>query len=328
MTKGERWVRWTEGLAGAAGIGLLLLLVTRSSPEHVGWSGAPLLPRPGLATELYARGLTASQTRSPEGLARAIVLFREALDVDPALAPAYAARAEAYVRLGLSGHLPPADAFSKGKAAASTALQLDSSLAQAHAALGAYDLYYRWNWEAADRKFRRAQELDPGSATFASAAARIAMCAGKPREAEVLLQETLRLDRLNPIAHLYLGDVYLERGRLAEARKEYATSGRLQPSRLALGAIGHVSALIGDRAGARLSLVALDSLTGSGVSTAYQSAVIYAGLGESSLALGWLDLAVDRRDPSLAWLSCDRRLDPLRRDPRFARIARRAARPP
>ena len=328
MTSGERWVRWTEGLAGAAGLGLVLLLVTRSSSEHVGSSGAALLPRPGSANELYARGLSASRTGSPEGLARAIELFREALDVDPALAPAYAARAEAYVRLGLSGHLPPADAFSKGKAAASTALQLDSGLAEAHAALGAYDLYYQWNREAADRAFRRARELDPGSASIASAVARMALCAGEPLEVEALLQEALRLDRRDPIAHLYLGDVYLERGRLAEARKEYTTSARLEPSGLALGAIGHVSGLIGDRAGARLSLAALDSLTGSGVSTAYHSAVIYAGLGEPSLALGWLDLAVDRRDPSLAWLSCDRRLDPLRRDPRFARVARRAAMPP
>jgi tetratricopeptide (TPR) repeat protein len=322
MTRGERWVRWAAGIAGAAGLGLILL--TWSPSGRVAWSAAPLVSGPGSATELYDLGLSASRTGTPEGLARAIELFREALDFDPALAPAYAARAGAYVRLGLIGHLPPSDAFSKGKAAASTALQFDSSLAEAHAALGAYDLYYRWNRVAAERAFRRARELDPGSATIASAAARIAMCAGKPAEAAQLLQAAVQLDRLDPIAHLYLGDVYLTQGRLAEARKEYMTSGRLEPSGLALGAIGSVSALMGDRARARVSLAALDSLTGRGVSTAYQRALIHAAFGDTTLALEWLALAVDRREPSLAWLGCDRRFDPLRRDPRFARVAHRA----
>jgi tetratricopeptide (TPR) repeat protein len=328
MIRGERWARWAVGIVGAAGLGLVLLLGTRNPSGPVGWSGAPLVPGPGSATELYDLGLSASRSGSAEGLARAIELFREALDVDPALAPAYAARAGAYVRLGLIGHLPPAEAFSKGKAAASAALQLDSGLAEAHAALGAYDLYYQWNREAADRSFRRARELDPGSTTIATASARIALCAGEPLEAEALLQEALRLDRLDPIAHLYQGDVYLTRGRLAEARKEYTTSARLEPSGLALGGIGNASALMGDRARARVLLTALDSLAGTGVSTAYQRAVIYAGLGDASLALEWLALAADRRDPSLAWLSCDRRLNPLRRDPRFARITQRAGLPP
>jgi tetratricopeptide (TPR) repeat protein len=328
MTRGERWARWAAGIVGAAGLGLILLLMTRSPPGPVGWSGAPPALGPGSATELYDLGLSASRTGTLEGLARAIELFREALDVDPALAPAYAARAGAYVRLGLIGHLPPAEAFSKGKAAASTALQLDSGLAEAHAALGAYHLYHRWNREAAGGAFRRARELDSRSVTIASASARMALCAGKPLEAEALLQEALRLDRFDPIAHLYLGDVYLTLGRLAEARKEYTTSARLEPSGLALGAIGNVSALMGDRARARVLLTALDSLAETGVSTAYQRAVIYAGLGDASLALEWLALAVDRRDPSLAWLGCDPRLDPLGLDPRFARVTRRASLPP
>ncbi|HJR35717.1 MAG TPA: tetratricopeptide repeat protein, partial [Gemmatimonadales bacterium] len=88
-----------------------------------------------LGRELLGRGDSAS-------LAGAIGHFEEALDLDPTYAEAYAGRAAAYVALGCGGYLPPDDAFPKARAAALTALQLDSTLAEPHASLSDYDRYY------------------------------------------------------------------------------------------------------------------------------------------------------------------------------------------
>ena len=99
-----------------------------------------------------------------EGLRKAIQYFDLAIAKDPGDASAYAGLAEAYIGLS-SDYVHPREAMPKAKTAALTALKLDESLAEAHAALGLIHLVYDWDGPAAERELRRAIQLNPSLAT-------------------------------------------------------------------------------------------------------------------------------------------------------------------
>jgi tetratricopeptide (TPR) repeat protein len=155
--------RWIGGALcgfGAAGIAALAALPNiRPAPPR----RAP--PVNEVASEAYAEGRFWWKKRDAESLQRALALFQESLDLDPSYAAAYSGRADTYARLGHGGYLAPDDAFPKAAAAARAALQLDSTLAEPHAALGNYFLYYEWDWERADAEFRQALAGNPDDAT-------------------------------------------------------------------------------------------------------------------------------------------------------------------
>jgi TolB-like protein/tetratricopeptide (TPR) repeat protein len=299
--------------------------------------------------------------RGAANLKRAVGFFQEALDLDPTDASAYSGRADAYVQLGYGGFLAPDDAFPKAKAAALTALQLDSTLAEPHASLGYFYLYYDWNWSKADQEFQRALSLNPSYATarewyslylaavgrlaeaevqvkravdleplsvpIASTAGWITHYAGKQAEAEAMLRRALAMDSTFGIAHLYLGRVYQAQGKNREAIAEYQATGPLRTWVPTLAGMGNVAATMGDRREARRILVKLDSLARSEFVTAYGVALVYAALGEKDRAFTWLDKAVDQRTHWLVWLNRDPRWDPLRADPRFRALVRRVGLP-
>lgn len=122
----------------------------RSQHEYLGGRVDSVIARSyRTGRELWNKGDSAS-------LMRAIVLFQEALDLEPSYAEAYAGRAAAYLALGCGGFLLPDDAFPKAKVAALTALQLDSTLKEPHASLGDYYLYYEQDRERAEPEFQRA----------------------------------------------------------------------------------------------------------------------------------------------------------------------------
>ena len=314
-----------------------------------------------VAYDSYIKGRYWWNKPSAANLKRAMAFFQEALDLDPTYAAAYSGRADAYVRLGYGGFLAPDDAFPKAKAAALTALQLDSTLAEPHASLGYYYLYYDWNWERADLEFqralalnpsyatarewyslylaamgrldsaeaqvKRAVDLDPLSVPIASTAGWIAHYAGKQAVAESLLRNALAMDSTTAIARLYLGRVYQAQGRNAEALAQYQATGPSRNWVPTLAGMGYVEAALGRRGEARRVLTALDSLAHTEFVTAYAVALVYTALGEPDQAFQWLDKAVDQRTHWLVWLNRDRRWDPLRADPRFGRLVRRVGLP-
>jgi tetratricopeptide (TPR) repeat protein len=98
---------------------------------------------------------------TPEGLQRAMAFARQAIEADPTYAGAYAYMSVAYSFLGFFAILPPAEAFPKAKAAALEALEIDDSLAEAHAILGIVRLLYEWDWSGAEHTCKRAIELNP-----------------------------------------------------------------------------------------------------------------------------------------------------------------------
>ena len=113
---------------------------------------------------------------------------------------AYAGLADCYSYLADGGYLAPRDAYPQAKAAAIKALELDENLAEAHASLALAACFYDWNWQEAEKEFKRAIALNPNYAT----------------------------------AHLWYGD-YLDRmGRFEEGLLEYNRARELEPLSLAI----------------------------------------------------------------------------------------------
>jgi eukaryotic-like serine/threonine-protein kinase len=331
------------------------------SPEARHQLASRARPIDPVAYDSYVKGRYWWNKPSAENLKRAMGFFQEALDLDPTYAAAYSGRADAYVRLGYGGFLAPDDAFPKAKAAALAALELDSTLAEPHASLGYYYLYYDWNWERADQEFlraltlnpsyatarewyslylaamgrldsaeaqvKRAVQLDPLSVPIASTAGWIAFYAGRQQQAESLLRTAIAMDSTTAVARFYLGRVYQAEGRNAEAMAEFRATASLRGWVPSMAGMGNIAGSMGNRAEAGKVLSELDSLSRSQFVTAYGVALVHTGLGNRERAFQWLDKAVDQRTHWLVWLNRDRRWDPLRSDPRFRALVRRVGLP-
>ena len=118
------------------------------------------------AYHAYLRGRYCWNKRTDEGVRKAIEHFKQAIDNDPSYALAYSGLADSYLVLGSFGiaTMSPREAFPKAREATLRALEIDDTLAEAHASL-AYSLAsYDWNWPAAEKEFRRCFELKPGYA--------------------------------------------------------------------------------------------------------------------------------------------------------------------
>lgn len=113
------------------------------------------------AYQLYVAGRYYSTRRTVEGMRQAIERFERAVELDAQFALAYAQLADCYALLNWYVEPPPADAFEKAQAAATRALELDETLADAHASLGLVKLYYERDWDGAESELRRAIELKP-----------------------------------------------------------------------------------------------------------------------------------------------------------------------
>ena len=117
------------------------------------------------AYQAYLKGRYYWSTYTEEGLAKALVYFMEALAEDPSYAHAHAGVADYQNWLGVWGVLPSGECFAAAKEAALRALELDSTLAEAHASLAYATWAHDRDWEGAEQRFRRAPELNPGYAT-------------------------------------------------------------------------------------------------------------------------------------------------------------------
>jgi len=312
----------------------------------------PVNPEAYLA---YIRGRAFWNQRNESALLKGADAFRQALDIDPGYADAYAGLAVCYTALGYGSYLAPSVAFEQASAAATKALVLDPTLAEAEAALGYVALYYDWHFADADRHFRRALELDPASVTthdwysvYLTAMARFddarteirrareldplsaavatnagftAYYAGHYDEAIAALRSTLTVTPNFPLAHLWLGRAYQEQGRFADARAEFGeTQKGLGDWPVALAASGYVEGVDGRSAEARSVLARLTALARQQYVTEYGVALVHAGLGDRDAAFDWLDRAVAARSHWLVWLKLDPRWNGLRADPRYAAL--------
>nr|MBA2245577.1 tetratricopeptide repeat protein [Gemmatimonadota bacterium] len=307
------------------------------------------------AYNLYLQGRFFWNKRTPEGLARGMVLFQEALERDPSFAPAHAGLADSYALLVTFGALPPAEGYPRTQAAAERALALDSTLAEAHASLALVKLYYERNWVGADRQFRRAIELSPGYATARHWYANFLAYRGNPEAARAQMQRALELDPLSVAiqtaagtlfyyerqydqaaaqyrkalemdptfwpALLQLGSAHLQQGLHREAITEVEEATRLSGDHpLPLAFLGYSYAVSGRREEARHILSTLKAEARTRYISPVYLAGIHAALAENDDAFEWLDRGLESRDDWMIYLRADPVFDPLRSDPRFPQL--------
>jgi tetratricopeptide (TPR) repeat protein len=117
------------------------------------------------AYQLYLKGRFYWNKRTADGLTQAANFYKQAIEKDPAYALAYSGLAETYVLFSQYSVAAPKESMPLAKAAALKALELDDSIAEAHAALGTYFSGYGWDPSASVRELRRAIELKPNYAT-------------------------------------------------------------------------------------------------------------------------------------------------------------------
>lgn len=309
------------------------------------------------AVDAYIKGRYYWNERRIPSLLHAVQLFGDALHADPTFALAYSAMGDAYVQLGYTNGLAPGDAFPKARSAATRALSLDSTLAEPHATLAFVSLYYDWDWDGADREFkraielnpkyatahewygffltamgrfdeareqeRRARELDPLSIAIAGSAGFMSYYRGALDEARTDLRQALRTDTLFPLGHFYLGRIHEQAGEVDSAMSQYAATGPLRNWPPTLIAQAHLFASTGRSGEAKAILARLDSMSHTQYVTAYGPALVYAELHQPDSAFAWLDRAYAERTNWLVWLNRDPRWKPIRDDPRFAKIVAR-----
>jgi TolB-like protein/Tfp pilus assembly protein PilF len=310
------------------------------------------------AYQLYLKGRFYWNKRTQEAYDQAIDYFRQAIEKDPNYALAYAGLADCYLlRFGNQSEGMP-----KAKEAAAHALALDPMLAEAHTSLAFARTLYDRDWAGARTEFEeairlnpkyatahqwfgiywiilgkpdealaeinRAIELDPLSLIINTDKGRILYYARRNDEAIKQLQETLRLDADFGAAHSILGWCYAEKGMYDEARAEIQKARNLgMIGEGTLGRIAYAYARAGKRDEAQQVLEELQQRSKVSYVSPYTFAVVYGVLGEREQALSMLQKSVDERALGNSFIKVDPVLDPLRSDPRFAELLRRAGFP-
>jgi TolB-like protein/DNA-binding winged helix-turn-helix (wHTH) protein/Tfp pilus assembly protein PilF len=310
------------------------------------------------AYALYFQGRELWNRRTEDSMRQALDRFQAAIARDPQYAAAFAGLADTYTALGYGNYLSPSEAFSKARKAAEKALDLDPDAPEPHASLGYVNMYFDWNFPAAEAEFRKSIELNPSLVLAHDWYAILMLAMGRGNEAQEEFDRAVRLDPFSlplktdvgfqlhyrglneraiqelsavlaanpafPLAHFWRGRVYGAEHRCQEALADLASVGpALQDWQPVLAARGQTLGACGHSAEARSILDRFQQLGEQRYVTSYGVALVHAGLGEKSEAFRWLDKAYDERSHWLVWLNLDPRWNDLRGDPRFDQLRRR-----
>jgi tetratricopeptide (TPR) repeat protein len=314
------------------------------------------------AYESYLKGRYFWNKRTADGLKVALAYFNQAIEEDPKYAQAYSGLADTYALLGDWQYavIPPKGAFPRAKAAAIKALELDSSLGEAHNSLAFVLDGFDWDFDAASKEFHRALELNPGYATahhwyawHLSLLGRFDEAITEMRKAENLdplsliinadlaellglaqsydesirqSRKTIEMDPNFALAHNQLAQAYLQKHMYDEAVAELQKAVRLSgnsPTCIANLARAYVAS--GKRSEALALLSDLKKRSNPGYSNAAEIAMIYAALGDADQAMTWLEEGYEERFNPGVLLRPG--FDPLRTDSRFQNLLHRVGLP-
>ena len=319
------------------------------------------------AYQLYLKGQHQWYRYSPDGYRRSLEYFQQAIKRDGRYALAHAGVARVLSAMTYEGLLPPST-YVEVQAAASTALSLDDSLGGAHDALAQVQFAYLWNWAAADASYRRALELSPReevvhrmygiflrarrrwdeaveqmqqalalnpvSAETTKALGATYFWAGRTDLAIEQYLRALALDPTHAQTHDLLADAYAATGsyaRALESRRRYLT---LEGAYEAAEALGTDTSEAGYRRAMRglyrryLARLEQDVQNTREYVSPMEFAFTYIGIGDTERAFAALEQALNQRAPWLSSLTADPAFEPLRSDPRFARLVARVGVPP
>jgi eukaryotic-like serine/threonine-protein kinase len=320
------------------------------------------------AYDSYLMGLYFWNTRSKEGLEKAIHYFERAVEKDPNFALAYALISDCYFLQLYYGYDSRPDRIRNARIAAEHALQLDDSIAEAHVAAAMVQFrenvgrhaesdhqeamdslrraislnpnlaiaHQRYAWSLSSfghlnesvREIKRAQELDPLSATNNTALGLILIFARQYREALAYCSKAAELAPNEAPIQENLGAAYALNGMYEQAIEHYRRQAELTSKKGdALASIATVLAFAGRKSEADAMMPGIVKLAEEGKTNPYNIAILFSARGEKDAAFEWLGKSLqERSSPRITgdarMIRYDPMLDPLRSDPRFAALLR------
>jgi len=311
------------------------------------------------AYQLYLKGQYHWARRNKADLLKSIDCYKQAIELDPKFALAYAATAEVYNSMGKNPDVLPKDAIPLAKAAAQRALEIDPTLPQAHSALGDSLALYDWDWTESERHFKRALELDPNIAySHVAYGLGYLSAIGRPDEMVVELEKAVSLEPLSLINNAVLVSAYIYAGKNEKALTQARATNDLDPSfplnRHWLGmaliangkydeairamqpvdpdapfgwmsviVVGQAYAAQGKRTEAEQQIALLRELSKTRYVRTYYLASIYAALGDKDKAFIELEKSLADHDCYLGRIVVDPLMASLREDPRFKSVLKR-----
>ena len=312
----------------------------------------------GEAYQLYLKGRYHVQKVALPEIQKGIQYLEQATAIDPNYALAYVGLSDAY-RTASAVDVTPAQVVPNAKAAAERAVRIDPDLSSAHSQLGILAIWYDFDPQAAERHFKRALKLDPGSAEahiylahlrsnqgrheeaireaehalklepfnsrFNALTGQFLVHAGRPDDAIARLQATIALDPNHVLARLFIATAYVEQEKYAEAIAEVQVAVDRTRRRLThpLGVLGFALARSGDVAQARAVLGELVTASQSRYVSPYSVALVFNALGERDETFAWLERGFEVDDHKMNLLKVDPKWKNLHGDSRFEDLVKR-----
>jgi TolB-like protein/DNA-binding winged helix-turn-helix (wHTH) protein/Flp pilus assembly protein TadD len=308
------------------------------------------------AYDLYLKGRYFWNKRTPPGFQEAIEYFQNAVAKNPNDARAYAGLADSYSLLSGYSTAPQTESMPKARTAALKAVELDEKLSEAHTSLALIAENYDWNWQASEREFRRAIELNPNYATAHQWYAEFLAHRGRFDEAfaeserarqfdpmsliiatdkgQILyysrqydraiaqLQAVLEMDPNFTHAHIVV-EAYIEKGRFADALADLEKTNVTESGPWSWAWLAYAYGRAGQPAKARHALEQLQQLYRRQAIGPDPALLAYIGVGDRDEAFVWFEKAYVDHSNSLTSLKVNPVYDPLRGDPRFQDLLRR-----
>ncbi|MFQ6116519.1 MAG: tetratricopeptide repeat protein, partial [bacterium] len=310
------------------------------------------------AYNLYLKGLYFLNKWTKEGTHRGLEYFQKSIEKDPKFALAYLGIADTYANIGILSLLPPREAFPKAKEVLEKALEIDSTLYQAHSTAALIAFWYDWNWKEAENEFEKvlahnpgyayahfwyawylaamrrfdeaitenkiAQELDPLLPFYYAGATGIYAYSGRFEEAREQFHKTIELDPNSGLAYFHMGNAYRIQKKYKEAVTTYQkaiefTTG-LGWAEMSLGCI---YCLQGERDKAIQILDEWLLRKKNQYVSSFCIAALYNYLGDKDKTFEWLKKAYQERDNLMPLINIVKFFDNLRDDPRFKALLKK-----
>ncbi len=301
----------------------------------------------------YLKGLHYRGKGTQDDITKAIEHLAVAVAKDPKFAMAFAALADCHATLGTQGDAPPKASFAKAKEFVTRALELDDSIAEAHATLGLVLEDQYLDFDGAETEFRRALGLNPSYGKVCKSYGAHLACLGRIDEA---MGEIKRAQELNPLAMdvnecaaaIYnwadhyeeavdasqkmleldpehfpalqlLAETYMNQSKFDKAIKVLRKALRVSNEAPTIkGRLGYAYARFGKRAEAQRILKELKTDSNKRYVTPVSIAMVHCGLGNNDEALEWLEKAYAERPDNLLSIKLRPIWAGLRPDPRFS----------
>jgi len=303
----------------------------------------------------WLRSNTANEV--PGDVEKSGELFQQAIQYDPSFARAYSGLADYYGVKAAYGAIPAEDGWRKSEEATRKALALDDRLAEAHCSLASKMMFYDWNWTGAEREIQRGLELDTHYAVLHNLYSHLLSYTGRfdqsiveARRAEELdplgerfaVQRALRFSRrfdlfLTEVDKTFAQDparIHKERAAVYKAKKQHVEEVHETDQELRIeGCVPCADRLAGAYARKGYTgwlqerLKGINEISKDGNSMSFEHAELYAAMGNTDMAMHYLEQGYREHTVELVRLQVNPAYDDMRTDPRFKDLVHRIGLP-